>query len=208
MAYYITNEYLTNTLTPIIMNVQLFGYGVLGVFILVFGGYMFVTSVEKREDMKEGKLATGCKKQKKSNNETKSTIKTVCKPEQQKVRNLLQKRFKQLQNKPKRLFFIWGGILSIACLGEVVAVELTMISGSLGVASGSLLSAAVLGGAGMFLFAIGAAIPIIVAAVLSSSFQKYFQTIEKLEAMRTIGAMVMIMIGLLFIIITISGLFS
>jgi cytochrome c biogenesis protein CcdA len=204
LAYYLTHEILLDTLSPIVLNVQLLGYGILGVFILTFGGYMFVTSVEKREDLKDGKLAKGCKSQDKDEeNEN-----TVCKPEKQKVRDSLQKRFKKLQDKPKRLFFIWGGILSIACMGEIIAVELSVISGSLGAASSSWINAAVLGGAGMFLFTIGAAIPIIFVSVLSSSLQKYVRTIEKLEAIRTIGAMILIMIGLVFIIIAISSLFS
>jgi len=207
LAYLVAQELLDSVIQPALLSIQAVGYGFLGIFILIFGSYMFVSSVESKEDLKEKKefkkvCKTGCQSEKTRNNPSE------CAPKQGKILNAIQKNFKALQAKPKTLFFVWGGILSIACLGEIVLIELSVVSGSIGAVSTSLLNAALFGGFGMFMFAIGAAMPIIIVSVLSSSISKYFQTLEKLETIRTIGAIVMIMIGLVFIIILINHIIS
>jgi len=205
ISYVITQEYLKSAIEPFILNIQLVGYGFLGIFILAFGAHMFVTSVESKEDIKEGKKTKiSCQKECK----VKSKKETECAPQRQRLFGLIQRKFNTLQGKPNTLFLIWGGILSIACLGEIALIELSMISGSLGIASNSLFGAAFLGGSGMFFFAVGAAIPLILVSVASSSISKYIKTIEKLESIRTIGAMVMIMIGLVFIIMLAAFILS
>ena len=165
---------------------------------------MFLTSVEKKEDLKEGKnTEVSCQKECKEINEKEST-ESCASNQRRSLFSRFQNRFNKLQDKPNTLFFVWGGILSLACLGEIVIVELSIVSGSLGVISNSLWGAAFFGGVGMFFFAIGAAIPIILVAVASHSVSKYIKTIDRLESIRTIGAMVMIMIGLVFIIMMLS----
>lgn len=197
LGFLIAHELFKSIVQPMIYNVQIIGYGLLGIFILIFGSHMLVTSVESRENLKEEKEKMNIK-----------SDKNICKPRHHRALVFIQNRFKNLQQKPKTLFFLWGGILSIACLGEIMLIESSFISGSLGISSNSLMSAAFLGGSGMFLFAIGASIPIIIVAVISSTISKYFQTVERLETIRTIGAMVMILIGMVFIIIMIGSLIS
>jgi cytochrome c biogenesis protein CcdA len=196
---------LASILTPIFIPTQVLGYGMLGIFILLFGAYMFTTSIEKREDLKEVKEAKESKGEKNSN-ELKGQVKTVscstepaCQPRHKRFFSFVQKRFKDIQSKPRKLFLLWGGILSIACLGEIIAIELSIISGAFGVISDSIGTAALLGGFAMFSFAIGASIPVIIVATFSSSISNYFKNIEKLETIRTIGAIIMIMVGLVFL---------
>ena len=225
LAFSLAKEIMDSTVTSVFAGVQAFGYGLLGIFILIFGGYMFVTSIETREDLKEGKPTGKCQAKHKPGKKVKKISKTCARsrlrsqspptcdppdstPRQGRLIGFIQKRFRSLQGNPRNLFFIWGGILSIACLGEIIMVELSFFSGTLGVMSDSMLNAALLGGAGMFLFALGAAIPIIIVAVLSSSISKYFKTIERLETIRTIGAIAMIMVGLVMILSVLSGLIS
>ena len=209
IAFYIAQGLMESAVNPIIANLQRFGYSILGIFILVFGAQMFVSSVEKREDLKEGKInKTSCTK--KGQKKQCESVEVTCsqKPHQRKILHFIQTRFRELQSRPNTLFFLWGGILSFACLGEVVMVELTFFSGSVGFFSESPWGAAILGGFGMFLFAIAASIPIIIVSVISSSLSKYFKTIEKLESLRTIGAMVMIMVGLTMILVTLAGVIA
>lgn len=204
-AFLIAQGVIESTVNPIIATIQRFGYALLGLFVLIFGIYMFVTSIETKEDLKEGVC------EKKNGKDASSDPLTKCSPDKDekskakahrgaKAFTFVQKRFIKLQNNPNKLFFIWGGIMTFACLGEVIVIEVPFFSGSLGIMSDSLWGAAFFGGFGMFLFAIGAAMPIIVVAVLSSSITKYFKNVEKLETIRTIGGMVMIMVGLAMII--------
>ena len=206
VAYLLTQEYFESSVKPAIMNIQVIGYGALGIFILAFGVHMFLTSIEKKEDLKECKNTKAtCNQECKATNDKEP----VCTPQKQRgLFNRFQNRFDKLQDKPNKLFFIWGGILSLACLGESILIELSVVSGSIGILSNSLMGAAFFGGAGMFFFGVGAAIPIIIVAVTSSSVSKYIKTIERLESIRTIGAMVMIMLGLVFIIMMLSFIVS
>ena len=96
--------------------------------------------------------------------------------------------------------------MSIACLGEIILIELSVISGSFGLISNSMTEAAILGGAAMFLFAIGASIPIIIVALVANPIGKIIRARGMLENVRTVAGIVMIMVGLGFIFILISFL--
>jgi sulfite exporter TauE/SafE len=209
-AFLITQGIIESTVNPLIGVIQRFGYALLGLFVLIFGAYMFMTSIETKEDLKEGSHdKKSCKTNPGESNPSDSGKKDevpVAKGHRgHKLFGFVQKRFKSLSGKPNRLFFIWGGIMTFACLGEVIVIEVPFFSGSLGILSDSVWGAAFFGGFGMFIFAIGAAMPIIVVAIISSSLTKYFNNVEKLETIRTIGGMVMIMVGLVMIIASIGG---
>jgi hypothetical protein len=214
-AFILTEKVMDTILKPWIGNAQVIGYGILGLFILIFGIHIFLTSVETQEDIREEKEDK--KKHKKGSaancaecNTKNPSIKKQCSHhtcnQKPKKFGLIQQKIYKLQQKPNSLFMLWGGILSIACLGEILIAEMPLISGSLGATSGTLFNAAFLGGFSMFLFAWGASMPIIIVAVVSSSMEKYFQTIEKLEKIRTIGAMVMIMVGLVFVFLMLGAI--
>jgi hypothetical protein len=212
LAFLLTEEVFKSMLTSWIGNAQLVGYGILGAFIFLFGAHMFLTSVETQEDLKDAKagkrkkkrLKKGCESGCADNSSKIISGNTHCDPIKPKRFGFVQRKFMELQKKPGRLFLIWGGILSMACLGEILLVEMPIISGAIGVTRDTFAAAAFFGGFSMFLFAMGASVPIIVVAVVSGSVEKYFKTVEKVESIRTIGSMVMIMVGLGFVIWVLS----
>ena len=211
-VFLLTEKVMDSILQSWIGNAQVIGYGFLGIFILIFGIHIFLTSVETQEDLKdekedEQKHETGHSANCADCTKKNPLIGKQCSNQQQKKFGVIQQKIYKLQQKPNSLFMLWGGILSIACLGEIIIAEMPIISGSIGATSSSLYNAAFFGGLSMFLFAMGASIPIIVLAIVSSSVEKYFQTVEKLEKIRTIGAMVMIMVGLVFVLMLISAIF-
>ena len=194
-------DWVTSALPKIFLPVQVIGYGFLGIFILIFGAHMFTSSVEAQEDMKEQKF--GCSKSIKNKQ---SCEDKTCVSKKPGLFSSFKNRFNKTYDKPKRLFLVWGGILSIACLGEIILIELSLISGSFGVISGSLYEAALLGGAAMFLFAVGAAIPIIIVAMLANPMGQFFKARGFIENIRSVFGIAMIIIGLFFIFILIGNI--
>ncbi len=172
------------------------GYLLLGIFLLIFGAYWLAKGIEAREDRKEGKtppdLCKGGATEKKQG-WLSAKIKT-------KLSNPI--------NQPKMLFLLWGGILSIACLGEIIILEVPVISGSAALLGNEYLGAILLGSTAMLIFAIGATIPIIYVTIIGSTISLYVKTQERLEAIKTIGAIMMIMVGLVFMMTSISGLIT
>lgn len=226
LAYFFKDAFIS-ALPPIFISIQAIGYGLLGIFILFFGAYMFTTSVDKQEDLKERDKASvnepdrkkkvrkikGCR----SCGNDRNCVDKVCNVENVQgpehcedsgILSFIRKRIKNMEDKPNKLFFFWGSLLSIVCLGEIIMVELTIISGSIGIMSNTLMEAAVFGGAAMFMFAIGASIPIIIVALVSSSLSGFVKTAKILESVKTIFGIVMIMAGLAFIFVFVNTLIT
>ena len=208
---------ITSLLPQIFIPIQTLGYGLLGIFILIFGAYMFTTSIEAHENLKEAKEKKVRSKNKNAKENDKPATEGTCVEEplcatagneapKSGILAYIKKKFNYVQSRPERLFLLWGGILSIACLGEIILIELSLISGSFGLISNSPSEAALLGGAAMFLFAIGASIPIIIVAMLANPIGKIVKARGSLETVRTVFGIVMIMVGMGFIYILISFL--
>jgi sulfite exporter TauE/SafE len=178
---FLFKEWLESEVPSVLFPTQAVAYGILGIFILVLGGYMFTTSVDTRENIKEGKKPT-C-----DMNRSKKAFSVV-------------EKIKNLESKPDLFFLLWGSLLSFACLGEVIVLEAGIVWSSIGVISNTLGEAMILGGFAMFLLAFGASIPLIIIATLSSSVRKYFDNVEKLESLRSIGGIILIIMGLFYTI--------
>lgn len=212
---YSIKEWLETVVPNVLFPIQVIAYGILGIFILILGAYMFTSSVEAKEDLKESKEEKKGKNNKKDdNNKTKTCDQsTTCKDiscEVKKSRSgfSIQQKFKDLESKPNTFFLLWGSLLSFACLGEVIIFEAAIIWTSIGVISNSMGQAIIFGGSAMFVLALGASIPLITIATLSSSFRKYFDNVEKLESIRSIGGIILIILGLFYIIGMISFIVS
>jgi len=216
--------WITSNLPQIFIPIQTIGYGLLGIFVLIFGAYLFTTSIEAHENQKEAsekqkRSGENSNKGKKNKNQANAstcadnpTCATAtdagCTEPKSGILAYIKKKFNYVQSKPDRLFLLWGGILSIVCLGEIILIELAVISGSFGFISNSLTEAALLGGVAMFLFAIGASIPIILVALVANPIGKIIRARGMLENFRTVFGIVMIMVGLGFIYILVSFLVS
>lgn len=96
------------------------------------------------------------------------------------------------------LFLVWGSLLSIACLGEIAIIEAAFLGGAAGGLENSPLAASGFGALAMFIFAWGAAIPVIAVTTLSSYASKKI-TKDVAQSVKTIGAMLMILVALFII---------
>jgi hypothetical protein len=96
------------------------------------------------------------------------------------------------------LFFILGGMLSIACLGELALIEGTVVTG---VAAGTLGGAApvVIGALVMFMFALGASVPVILVAVIGSGISGMTRVRKVIGKIRDIAAILLILVGLVLV---------
>ncbi len=158
-------------------NVMGLGYILLGLFLLIFGAYWLMQSIESIENRKEGK----------------PTPPDLCKGDKPDKKHgwlysKISSKFTNPKTQPKYLFLIWGGILSIACLGEIILIEGTILTGAAASFGNEHLGASLLGASTMFMTIIG------------STLSQYVKTQEKLDSIKTIGAIIMIMIGITFIL--------
>jgi len=169
-------------------NVMGLGYILLGIFLLIFGAYWLMQSIESIENRKEGK----------------SKPPDLCKGSEPEKKHgwlytKLSSKFTDPKTQPKYLFLIWGGILSIACLGEIIIIEGTLITGAAAMFGNEHLGATILGASAMLMFAVGATIPVVYVTIIGSTLSQYVKTQEKMDSIKTIGAIIMIMIGITFI---------
>jgi hypothetical protein len=201
-------EWLETEVPNVLLPAQTIAYGILGIFILILGAYMFTTSVDAKEDLKENnenmKIQGSKKTENKSNSDTKicnqaATCKSnSCEIKTAKRSLSIREKFQDLESKPVKFFLIWGSLLSFACLGEVIILEATIIWTSISVISNSLGEALLFGGSAMLILAIGASIPLITVATLSGTVRNFFNNVEKLESLRTIGGIILILMGLIY----------
>jgi cytochrome c biogenesis protein CcdA len=94
---------------------------------------------------------------------------------------------------------LWGSILGFTCLLEVSILEIAILGGAAANLAEGTLYAAFTGGLAMFLFALGASIPIIIAAAGFAAYIDRVETQERLISLRVTGSLVMVMIGSLLI---------
>jgi len=205
-------EWLETEVPNVLVPIQSIAYGIFGIFILILGAYMFTSGVEAKEDRKERNEEKNKQKIKnKDDNGISNNNTNICEQAAKCKRNScevkaakrsfsIQQKFKDLESKPIKFFLLWGSLISFACLGEVIILEATIIWTSISVISTSLGEAILFGGSAMLVLAIGASIPLIAVATLSGSVRKFFNNVEKLESIRTIGGIVLIIMGLIYTI--------
>ena len=153
------------------------GYFFVGIIFLVMGAYMFAKAADERIDLKEG-INKSCSLKK---------PKIMCKIE-------------KISPKRRNIFLIWGSLMGIACIGEVTILEGGLLSGLASSYADSSSNAILIGAFSMFLFGLGSSIPIIALTTASGKFSEGINTFEKLNKIKTIGSVIMIMVGLTLIL--------
>jgi hypothetical protein len=101
--------------------------------------------------------------------------------------------------KSDTLFLLWGGVLSLACLAEVGLLE-CVAAGGLSGGEASPASSAGLGAALMLALSLGATIPIMAAAAVGGALVERVRDRHRLELIKGVMAMLMVMLGLYFVI--------
>ena len=165
------------------------GYGIVGCLMIVYGTFIFATVSERLERPEDEGLAP-------AGDKGKSDDEGTC---NEGMRHPLLARFDTVTPKTRTGLFLWGGLVSIACIGETVLAIETIFVGifTAELATSPALGAA-LGGLAFFLFGLGTAIPSILIASFSTTLaDKEKQTTRLLQIQKFSGILMICFGGIL-----------
>jgi hypothetical protein len=188
------------------------GYLILGAMIVVVGVGMFLKAAREKEDLRqarlraaEGPAAGGGAAAEGAPPSTSGVGATAAECEgpgdgagHRAARSITGwlLRFVPESSRGERTFvLIWGSILGFTCLLEVSILEVAILGGAAANLAEGTLYAALAGGTAMFLFALGASIPIIVSASAFAAYIDRVDTRDRLISLRVTGSLVMVLIG-------------
>lgn len=184
------------------------GYTALGTIIVVVGLGMFLKAAREKEDLRQAKLRAAGAPAAEEVGDVPTAISAqesmaecegpVDGPGHQAARSITGwlLRFVPGSDKGERTFvLLWGSILGFTCLLEVSILEIAILGGAAANLAEGTLYAALTGGLAMFLFALGASIPIIVSSAAFAAYIDRVETQEKLISLRVTGSLVMVLIG-------------
>lgn len=189
----------------------LIGYTALGTIIVVVGLGMFLKAARDKEDLRLAKLkAAGAPEGEAPEATPASPVAGVgaeCEGDGDRASHRAAKsitgwllRFVPGSDRSERTFvLVWGSILGFTCLLEVSILEVAILGGAAANLAEGTLYAALTGGVAMFLFALGASIPIIVSSAAFAAYIDRVETQERLVSLRVTGSLVMVMIGAVLI---------
>ena len=175
------------------------GYTILGVIIVVVGLGMFLKAARDKEDLRQSKLRAaeapdGIDPEADSAECEGPADKASHKAARSITGWLL--RFVPGSDKGERTFvLLWGSILGFTCLLEVSILEIAILGGAAANLAQGTVYAALTGGLAMFLFALGASIPLIISSAAFAAYIDRVETQEKLVSLRVTGSLVMVLIG-------------
>jgi len=104
------------------------------------------------------------------------------------------------KGKSEALFLLWGGVLSLACLLDLGLLEGTAASALAGAGTSAAAASAGGGALLMLLFSMGATVPILAAAATGGGLVTTVKNRGRLEKIRGVGAMLMVLLGLYFLL--------
>ncbi len=184
------------------------GYTTLGIIIVVVGLGMFLKAARDKEDLRQAKLrAAGMPAVHGSESAPMATSAEeamaecegpVDRPSHRAARSITGwlLRFVPGSDRGERTFvLLWGSILGFTCLLEVSILEVAILGGAAANLAEGTFYAALTGGLAMFLFALGASIPIIISSAAFSAYIDRVETQERLISLRVTGSLVMVLIG-------------
>jgi sulfite exporter TauE/SafE len=154
------------------------GYVVVGCMMIAYGSYIFSSTSERLDDLAEGK--------------------TEC--DEGPVHPVLSK-LRRATPKSRTRLILWGGIVSLACVGEtVIALEAMYVVIFAGAVSSSPLYGTAIGGLAFFMFALGTAFPTLLIAGFSSKLANREKRIERLLQVERISGALMMGFGAMFVL--------
>jgi type III secretory pathway component EscS len=161
------------------------GYLFVGFILFVMGVNMFTKSMDEMADKTEGR--------------NKCNLKTSTEKHGGFLTRTINRLAAKKVSQSTRLFIIWGLAMSVACVAETTFLEGIFLGGIAGIIGTSYMNAALIGGFTLFLLAIGATIPVIIVVTIGGTLSQRIKTEERVESIKTIGSIAMVMIGLIFI---------
>lgn len=195
------------------------GYTVMGAIIVIVGLGMFLKAAKEKDELRKAReaakeaevgakaKATGTKGEVPSPGGPVAAMEQCAVPPDGRRHRASRSitgwllRFVPESKKGERTFvLLWGSILGLTCLLEVSILEVAILGGAAANLAQGTLNAAIAGGLAMFLFALGATIPVVVSAAAFAAYVDRVETEEKLISLRVTGSLVMVLIGgMLFI---------
>lgn len=184
------------------------GYMVLGAIIVVVGLGMFLKAARAKEDLRQARLRDAGEAADDAPPSQAGAEEAECEGTSgggghRAARSLTGwlLRFVPESSRSERTFvLLWGSILGFTCLLEVSILEIALLGGAAANLAEGTLYAAIAGGSAMFLFALGASVPIVVSSAAFAAYIDRVSTEEKLISLRVTGSLVMVMIGSLLVI--------
>lgn len=175
------------------VGIGIIAYFFVGILLLFYGIYTFTKAAEDRKKIK--KIQSGDMKGEGNQEED---LNKACYPHTRAILFFTKKFSKQKQ---EGFFLItWGSLLGMACIGEtIIAFESALLGGVVASLGNDPFAAMLLGALVLFIFSIGAALPVILVTTTSGRFSDRIKTREILNKIQTIGSVVMIMIGLVLV---------
>lgn len=183
------------------------GYTALGMLIIVVGIGMFLKAARDKEDLRQARLSEA--EASDGPDPEAPTVRSAeeamaeCEGPADKGSHRAARsitgwllRFVPASSRGERTFvLLWGSILGFTCLLEVSILEIAILGGAAANLAEGTLYAALTGGVAMFLFALGASIPIIISAAAFAAYIDQVETQERLISLRVTGSLVMVLIG-------------
>ncbi len=191
------------------------GYMVLGAIIVVMGLGMFVKAAKAKDELRKererameetpsGQSPAGgtpaSLAQAKAAEDCEGPSSERAHKASRSITNMLL-RFVPASSRGERTFvLVWGSILGLTCMLEVSILEIAILGGAAANLAEGTLNAALLGGLAMFLFALGATVPMVIASAGFAAYIDRVETQDKMISIRVTGSLVMVLIGgMLFI---------
>lgn len=187
------------------------GYTALGAIIIVVGVGMFLKAARDKEDLRQAKLRAADASDRTDPGSPMATspeeAMAECEGPGDRTSHRAARsitgwllRFVPESSRGERTFvLLWGSILGFTCLLEVSILEIAILGGAAANLAEGTLYAALTGGVAMFLFALGASIPIIVSAAAFAAYVDRVETEERLISLRVTGSLVMVLIGAMLV---------
>ncbi len=152
------------------------GYGIVGCIMIIYGTFIFATISDKLE---EGGDADDV--------DQGSCMETP---------HPLLSKFNLITPKSRTGLFLWGGLVSIACIGEtVLAIETIFVGIFTAEGAVSPMTGAMLGALAFFIFALGTAIPSMLIASFSTSLADREKRRTRLLQIEKFSGVLMIVFG-------------
>ncbi len=158
-------------------DIWIAGYTIIGAMMFVYGVYVFTTADEKLERLKN-----------------REDVDTECNP-----KHPLVSRLRITMPRNRWGLMLWGGIVSISCIGETVLSLETIFVGLSTTAVSSPLQGAALGGLAFLLFSVGASIPSMALGGLGTGLADPEKKQKIMVQAEWLSGALMILFGIIFV---------
>lgn len=162
-------------------------YIVFGIVLIVLGFYLFAKSIDERSDFREGKNIQTKTPSGTCNKRTKDSSGILAR--------IMDGEHLTSSWKENGAMLLLGWGMAMGCLAEVTLVEGTLFTGAAAFLGDSAHSAVILGFSGMFVFALGLTVPLLVLSVGAAHLSGRINTGKSLNIFKTISSFLMMCLG-------------